>query len=288
MTAIPSVAGRSLGRSGLVVSPIGFGAFKIGRNEGIKYDGGYQLPTDDEAFALVRTVVDLGITLIDTAPAYGRSEERIGRGLALLPRGRTASIVVSTKVGETFEDGRSTYDFTRAAIERSIERSRERLCSPLGRDRLDLVFVHSPGDRPGAPEVDLARGEAFTTLARLRDEGVVRTIGFSGKSPAAARAAIEIGFDALMVELHPLDESHREVVEHAAAAGVGVIVKKPLASGRLAPARALPFVLGRPAVAACVVGSLSALHLAECLAIALRSSEPGSKVGEHHAQGGAS
>jgi aryl-alcohol dehydrogenase-like predicted oxidoreductase len=267
------------------VSPLGFGAFKIGRNEGIKYDHGYALPEDDEAFALVRSVVDLGITLIDTAPAYGASEARVGRGLALLPRERTASIVVSTKVGETFDGGRSTYDFSPAAIERSIERSHERLAAPLGRDRLDLVFVHSPGDRADRAETDLVRGEAFTTLARLRNEGLVRAIGFSGKSPAAALAAIELGYDALMVELHPLDTSHAEVVDRAGTAGVGVLVKKPLASGRIPPAEALPFILAKRAVAACVVGSLSAHHLAECLSIAQRAVANRTTSSDHDASG---
>jgi hypothetical protein len=93
-----------------------------------------------------------------------------------------------------------------------------------------------------------------------------------------------MGYDAVMVELHPLDASHVEIVDRAATDGVGVLVKKPLASGRIGPAHALPFALALPAVAACVVGSLSALHLAECLEIARRSIERPATNDEHSAK----
>ena len=67
---------RRLGRTGLNVSPIGFGAFKIGRNEQIKYPKGYELPDDDSTDALLNGVLDLGVNLIDTAPAYGGRDVR--------------------------------------------------------------------------------------------------------------------------------------------------------------------------------------------------------------------
>ena len=73
-----SMRPRRLGSTSLQLSPIGFGAFKIGRTEGAKYAEAYSLPSDAEATALVHAVLDLGITLIDTAPAYGVSEERVG------------------------------------------------------------------------------------------------------------------------------------------------------------------------------------------------------------------
>src|SRR5438128_1494734 len=72
---------RPLGSSGIAVTPIGFGAFKIGRNEGIKYPSAYSLPTDAESERLIHQILDLGVNYIDTAPAYGVSEERIGRAI---------------------------------------------------------------------------------------------------------------------------------------------------------------------------------------------------------------
>ena len=76
------VVSRRLGRSNLNVSPIGFGAFKIGRNAGIKYPSAYDLPDQRAVNLLLGGVLDLGITYFDTAPAYGLSEERLGRALA--------------------------------------------------------------------------------------------------------------------------------------------------------------------------------------------------------------
>src|SRR5690348_3747969 len=94
---------RTLGKTGLSVSPIAFGAFKIGRNEKIKYAQGYPLPTEEETARLLNGLLDLGINLIDTAPAYGLSEERIGRHISR----RRGEFILSTKFGETFENGKS-------------------------------------------------------------------------------------------------------------------------------------------------------------------------------------
>src|SRR5262245_47651520 len=97
---------RPLGRTGIQLSPIGFGAFKIGRNQGIKYAQEYNLPSEEDVERLIAGILDLGINYIDTAPAYGTSEERLGR---VLGKFRRDDLIVSTKVGETFADGRSTY-----------------------------------------------------------------------------------------------------------------------------------------------------------------------------------
>lgn len=248
---------RPLGRTGLTVSPIGFGAFKIGRNQGIKYERGYDLPDEAACARLLNEVLDLGIDLVDTAPAYGISEARIGRHLAA----RRDEFTLSTKVGETFEDGTSRYDFTAAAIESSLDRSLDRLRT----DRLDLVFVHSDGR-----DLEIIEdGVVLDALVRRRDRGEIGAIGFSGKTVEGHVAAIETGVvDCLMVEYHALDDSQRPAMEAAVAAGLGVLVKKGLASGRLDPETALPFCLEGPGVASVVVGSLTTSNLERNLMIA--------------------
>ena len=235
---------RRLGATGIEVSPIGWGAFKIGRNEGIKYAHGYDLPSDDDVRSLVDGLLALGITCFDTAPAYGTSEARLGDALD----GRRADVVLSTKVGETFEDGRSTYDFSGRAARESIARSRDRLRT----DVLDIVFIHSNGD-----DLAIQRDtDLVAELRRQRDEGSARAIGFSGKTVEGARAALEWA-DAIMVEYHPDDRSHHDVMLEAADRGVGVLVKKALASGRLDPAIAIPFATAHAAVSSVVLGSLT-------------------------------
>jgi len=99
---------RPLGSTGLTVSPLGLGTVKLGRDQGVKYPNGFQIPGDDEARMLLRQARDLGINLIDTAPAYGRSEERLGP----LLRGQRQDWVIVSKVGEEFVDGQSTHDFS--------------------------------------------------------------------------------------------------------------------------------------------------------------------------------
>ncbi len=239
---------RRLGKCGLTVSPIGFGAFKIGRNVGIKYAQGYDLPNDSEVDHLLNTVLDLGINYIDTAPAYGLSEERIGRAIS----SRRSEFVLSTKVGETFEDGCSTYDFSEQGVRCSVARSRER----LGSDELDIVLVHSDGNDLHV----LNETDVVATLMSLRDSGVIKAIGFSGKTIEGARAALQWA-DVLMVEYHGRDQSHGAVIAEAAEAGVGVVVKKGLASGAIGPAEAIPFVLGTAGVANLVIGGLVAKHI---------------------------
>lgn len=240
---------RRLGRTSLSVSPVGFGAFKIGRNRGAKYAQPYELPSDAEVQRLLDGVFDLGVNYIDTAPAYGSSEERIGQAI-----GHRPDVVISTKVGETFEDGRSRYDFSERAVRDSIALSRKR----LKRDAIDLVFIHSDGD--DMPVLNHTDGVA--TLSALRVEGWVKAIGFSGKTVEGAYAALQWA-DALMVEYHIDDRSHEDVIAEAAKRGVGVIVKKGLASGRLKARAAIRFVLSNPAVTSMVIGGLSLEHMRE-------------------------
>jgi aryl-alcohol dehydrogenase-like predicted oxidoreductase len=241
----------------MLLSPIGFGAFKIGRNQGVKYARNYDLPNDAAAKALLNAVLDMGINLIDTAPAYGLSEQRIGDALAH----RRDEYILSSKVGERFEHGRSTYDFSAAAIRAGIEASLRRLRT----DHLDLLFIHSSGDDLSI----LRRTDAVAALSRAKSAGQAGAIGFSGKTPEGALEALAWA-DALMVEHHLDDTSHAPVLVEAARQGVGVLVKKGLGAGRLAAADAIAFVLGNPAVTSLVIGSLSADHLRGNVEVARR------------------
>lgn len=238
-------------------SPIGFGAFKIGRNESIKYPHAYDLPPEQDVHRLLNAVLDAGINVIDTAPAYGMSEERIGRAIAH----RRDAFILSTKVGEDFLHGVSTYDYSRDAVRASVHRSLRRLRT----DVLDLVFIHA-----NRHDQDILQTtDVVETLLALRDHGVTRGIGLSGYTEPACRAALTWA-DAVMVTYHRDDVSLAPIIDEAAAAGVQVFVKKGLASGRLAPDDAIPFVLGNPGVACVVVGGLSIGHIRDNIRIARR------------------
>jgi len=239
---------RRLGNTGLMVSPIGFGAFKIGRNLGAKYAQTYNLPDDAAVDFLLNGVLDLGVNLIDTAPAYGTSEERIGRAISH----RRDEFILSTKVGEQFIDGSSHYDYSDAATRASIERSLSRLHT----DRLDIVFVHSNGE----DEHIIRDTGVLPALAQLKSQGLIGSIGFSGKTVAGAALAMD-RVDVLMVEYHAKDDSHADVIRQAASQGISIVVKKPLASGSLPATAAIQFVLRNPGVASAIVGGLNLNHI---------------------------
>ena len=239
---------RPLGNTGAMVSPIGFGGFKIGRNTGTKYAEGYALPSDDEVATLLNGVLDLGINLIDTAPAYGTSEERIGKAIGE----RRGEYLLSTKVGEIFEDGVSRFDFSAAGVKESLARS----CERLRTDHLDLVLVHSNGEDLKV----LQETAVVEALFEAKEKGITQWIGFSGKTIEGARAALNWA-DVLMVEYHREDDSHGAVMEEAREQGVGILVKKGLASGRIPGEEGVLFGLKHPAVSSMVIGGLNLKHV---------------------------
>jgi len=242
---------RALGKTGLLVSPISFGAFKIGRNEKIKYEQGYPLPSEEETSRLLNGVLDLGINLIDTAPAYGLSEQRIGRHLST----RRREFILSTKAGETFESGKSSYDFSARAIAASVERSLTRLKT----SSVDFLFIHSDGRAVAS--------ETIEAIQRAKKQGKTRFIGLSGKTPEGAREAMKWA-DALMIEYHPRDTSHEPVIEEAGKKGVAILVKKPLASGQIPANQAIGFILKKSQVATLVIGGLNLEHIRQNLQFA--------------------
>lgn len=247
---------RPLGSTGLRVSPIGLGTVKLGRDRGLKYAAPARIPSDDEAVALLRTAHQLGVNLIDTAPAYGTSEERLGKLLyAVAPR---QAWVLCTKAGEEFDPTSATsrYDFSPAAITASVERSLRR----LGTDRLDIVLLHFGGSDDTDAKV-LAKGEAIGALRDLRRRGSIRCIGASTGTAEGARLAVEHG-DVVMLTLNPNAQQDRPWIEAACQRGLGVLIKKPLGSGHATdPAEALRMALATPGVSSAVIGTSSAANL---------------------------
>jgi aryl-alcohol dehydrogenase-like predicted oxidoreductase len=233
---------------GVPISRLGYGAFKIGRNQKIKYPEAYDLPDEAEANRLFNELLDMGITYFDTAPAYGISEERIGRHLCR----RRSEFVLSTKVGERFEKGESCYEFTEPAMIESVRSSLKRLRT----EQVDLLFLHMPA---GDLEI-LEQTDAVETLKDIKSRGWTRAIGLSGKSVAAAKHALDWA-DAVMVEYNLNDQSHDAVMREARERGLAVIVKKGLAAGHLDPEESIRFVLNHPAVSSLIVGGLNLDHM---------------------------
>lgn len=249
---------RPLGRTGLAVSALGLGTVKFGRRTGVKYPCPYRLPRDAAIAQLLATAKAHGVNLLDTAPAYGTSEERLGEAIA----GTREDWVLCTKVGEEFDRRGSRYDFGEAHTLRSIERSLRRLRTEV----IDIALIHA--DDRGVPAIRAAG--AFAALRRLQREGVVKAVGYSGKGVADGTAALACT-DVLMCTVNAEQRQEVPLAATAGARGVGVLVKKPLASGRH-PHGVIGATATLPGVSAVVVGTLNPEHLsahAEALCMAL-------------------
>jgi aryl-alcohol dehydrogenase-like predicted oxidoreductase len=239
---------RPLGATGLDVSVLGLGTVKFGRNTGVKYPSAFDLPTDAAIAELIDIAEGEGINLIDTAPAYGTSEERVGRAL----EGRRDRWRICTKVGERFEDHVSTFDFSARAITASIEDSLRRLRT----DRVEIVLIHSDGMVEGLPEFD----DAFAALDAAKQSGKVRFIGASTKTVAGGLRAVERS-DVVMVTLNRADRADEVVIEAARVRGVGVLIKKVFAGGHHPDSDVLVRTAGVPGVSSIVIGTLNPHNL---------------------------
>lgn len=249
---------RDLGDSGLSVSPIGLGTVKFGRNTDVKYPSAFALPDDRQLAALLDVADQCGINLLDTAPAYGVSEQRLGK----LLRGTRDRWIISTKVGEYHDDAGSTWDFGAGATRHSVENS----LRVLHTDYLDVVLVHSDGN----DEHIIHNTEVIPVLHELKHKGDVRAIGISTKTVAGGLAALAV-VDVVMVTLNIDDTSQLPVIEEAARRHKGVLIKKALSSGHARePEIALRFVLDQPGVSSVIVGTVSAEHLRENVRAASR------------------
>ena len=256
-----------LGTTDLEISRHGFGAARIG--DGVSLD---------QIENLLDSLLDLGITFIDTADCYTRSEELIGRYLG----DRSGEFVIATKCG-CINGGDGEEEYSRAVIEKIIDRSLKR----MGLECLDLVFLHTC-----SAEV-LRAGEAAEALMRARDAGKVRYTGYSGDD-ADALQAISMGvFDAIQVTFNILNQTALdEVLPAAQCAGIGVVAKRPIANARLLPPDSplfhggpywdpvrslltdegawddplecsLRFTLSHPVITSAIIGTTNALHARE-------------------------
>ena len=215
---------RPLGQSGIEVSEIGFGTWGIGG--ATKGATSYGKTDDKESLTALAKAFDLGITLYDTANAYGdgHAEELLGTAF----KGKRDKVVLATKAG--FVRWGEPQDFSVSAIRNSLEGSLQRLRT----DYIDLLQLHNPGvDRLNvSPEI-------AQLLAKLKQEGKVRAFGLSAKSPKEALECLKLlKVDSLQVNINMLDIRALDcgLLDKAQEIGVGVIARTPLCFGFLSGA----------------------------------------------------
>jgi aryl-alcohol dehydrogenase-like predicted oxidoreductase len=208
---------RNLGRTGAEVTVLGYGAMEL-RGE----PGGPALE-DAEAGRLLNAVLDEGITLIDTAIDYGRSEELIGRYLS----SRRDEYFLASKCGCLLTppvDATPPYphDWTAANVRAGVEQSLRRLQT----DHLDLVQVHMSPSRE-----QIERDRTVEEMVSLRDEGKVRFLGMSGIEPNLADHIAMGVFDVFQIPYSALQRGHETLISHAADGGAGVLIRGGVARG---------------------------------------------------------
>lgn len=245
---------RSLGSSGIDVSVLGLGTVKIGRNQQVKYPSGFELPDDGAVIELFELARSLGINFIDTAPAYGSSEQRLGE---LLPE--RDDWVIVTKVGEIFENAQSRFDFSYEHTVASVEQSLKR----IRRDMLDVVLVHSDGN-----DMAIINDEpVFDALESLKSRGLIKAYGMSSKTIEGGCWVVE-NCDVVMATANLDYDDERPVLELAEKLNKGVIIKKGLQSGHADSASggsgvdaAFKHILTLPGVSSMIVGTINQQHL---------------------------
>ena len=232
------LATRELGTTGIMLTQLGLGGTSVGSLFG--------KITDDDGVKVVKTAYDAGVRYFDTAPLYGcgSSERRFGLGLKDVPRD---SFVLSDKVGRYLEPDpegtgagkggnfhddepyRLVMDYSPDAIRRSFEDSLKR----TGMDHFDIVYVHDP-----QLHVYQVMDDAFPTLARMKEEGLVKAIGCGINFADACKLFLEFcDWDCFLLALryNLLEQSPlAEFFPLCEERGVGVVIGSALHSGILA------------------------------------------------------
>lgn len=206
-----------IGQSGVTTSRVGFGTWAI---------GGWMWGGSDErqAIAAIRSAVERGVTLIDTAPVYGfgRSEEIVGKALA--EGGLRARAQIATKLGLAWGDGKVYRDSRKARIRREVEDSLRRLKT----DIIDLYQVHWP-------DLETPFEETAAELETLRSEGKIRAIGVSNYSPAQMAAfSTHAHLDAVQPPYNLFERAiEADTLPYAAEKGLTVLSYGALCRGLL-------------------------------------------------------
>jgi aryl-alcohol dehydrogenase-like predicted oxidoreductase len=263
---------RVLGKSGLKVSVLGYGAMALHDPKDI---------SDKDAEHLLGSVLDSGVTFVDTSPDYGASEERIGKYISH----RRSEYYLASKCGcNITEDGvrlDPIHLWTRERLISNIELSLRR----LGTEYIDIWQIHN------ASVEDVDRGDLVAVMEEVKQSGKVHHVSISSELPHIATYIERRDFATYQIPYSALQREHELVIGDAAAAGCGVIVRGGVAQGSAVTGRrkellelwekagldelldegesrsqfVLRYTISHPGMSTTIVGTRSRDHLAENL-----------------------
>ena len=269
----------TLGRTGLEVTRLGYGAMEI-RGE----PGGRPI-TEDQAKTVLNAVLDAGITFIDTSNDYGRSEEFIGKYISH----RRTEYYLATKCG--CQPGGGGHIWTKENLFRGLNESIQRLKT----EYVDLMQLHNP------PVEECEQGSLVEALQEMKQKGKVRWIGISTSVPHLP-TYIQWGvFDTFQIPYSALNRDHEDWISKAAEAGIGTIIRGGVAKGEPGVGRGraelwqkfeeakldelreeeesrtafmLRFTLAHPQINSIIAGTVQPDHMRENAGTALRGPLP--------------
>ncbi len=208
---------RALGKTGIEVTQLGYGSMGLrGPNT-----WGVRVVSDAQSEAFLHRVLDSGINLIDTAPDYGASEDRIGRFLSA----RRNEYVLATKCGCDYVQHSDSLEirhtWTADVIHRNVESSLKRLRT----DHIDIMQFH------GGEAETLQSAGLLDVVRAYREQGVIRLIGVSTSLPQLP-AMVEMNvFDTFQIPYSILAPEHSQWISRAAETGAGIIIRGGVAQG---------------------------------------------------------
>ncbi|MBF9028567.1 aldo/keto reductase [Rhodobacterales bacterium FZCC0188] len=235
-------------KTGSSLSTLGLGTVKFGRTEQLKYHKPFSLPSLRQVQELLEIASSLGVNYLDTAPAYGFSEQLIGQAVGA----NYGYWHVGTKLGENFDGVQSSFDFSRKGAEVSLSRS----LRLLGKIVPEYVLLHSNGD-----DLNALHSEALNVLREYKDRGYIKSIGASVKTKEGVAACLQLGVDVVMVEVNKNNPDLLKDANIARNSGVDVVVKKALASGYIAPKEAFDWLIANVRFSSVLIGSINPEHL---------------------------
>jgi aryl-alcohol dehydrogenase-like predicted oxidoreductase len=292
-TIMADLPTRQLGRTGLQVTMLGYGAMEL------RGAPRARPTTDAQAETILNAVLDAGINYIDTSIDYGVSEERIGRYISH----RRSEYFLASKCGclvgaATAPVGQvSPHVYTRDNVVAGVEQSLARMKT----DHLDLVQFHiSPSRRI------LEEEGGLDALLELQRAGKVRFVGMSGTLPNL-KDHIAMGvFDVFQVPYSAVEREHEAVIAAASAAGAGIVIRGGAAKGAPSEGRQrglqwerwqraklddqigdmtpmefiLRFTFSNPDLDTTIVGTANPAHLHDNVAILRKGPLPADLYGE--------
>ena len=214
-TTLPTT---TLGRTGLKVTRLGFGAMEI---RGSRIWGGRPV-TEEQAESILNAVLDSGINFIDTANDYGRSEEFIGKFISQ----RRGEYYLATKCGcQVIRRDEHTDDtphvWTRDNLFRGLHESLQRMKT----DYIDIMQLHNP------PVEECEKGALVDALEEMRRQGKVRWVSISTTLPHLPTYLKWGRFDTFQIPYSALEREHENWISQAAEAGLGTIIRGGVARG---------------------------------------------------------